>query len=690
MMATTISPVFGQEQSFDQVDNSTFAQETEQPTEETVVSVTIDGKTNDYSSWKDALEKTIKGNKIEVKLYQDVDFTNPGIYSKKVQTSGINLEIETQGADVTLDLNGHNVTNHFKNPYGNYPAKGFTAKLKKGGTFRIVNNAKNKSHFEVEKLGDLSSILNTDIITFIFGENITTTTKTLDLKHVVSKYSDFYLGMNGGFKALQEDGSYNFYTTASDAIGNSKDHRAILVNDYTGDDSFSASSGVKGTVDLNGNTFTTLSTALNFLHSNVDMTIQNGKIQAFNDNPSEDSPNVGLIGDPYQEVSNIKLTLKDVNIESNYYRGFDLHGTDKDLHLTLDHSTLTMTREDYYGIYMPAQESSVTLKNNSTIKAGTGIAVKGGTLNVENSHVLSHGQEFVPSTGAQSGFDETGDAIYVDGSYKFPISVNVKNSEVKSEHAKAMRDLFVAEDSKDTTIVAESGKFSSDVMKYVPDDKAALKVDSNYIIGTAQEVQKEVANANESVEILQGINSIQVPGGVKVENKTGDKVTVNGTEVGKGETITTPAPSTGGGGSTVKLNPVYRAYNPNNGEHLYTLDEKEYKHVASVGWDAEGVAFMAETEKNGQALYRVYNPNSGLHHYTTDETEKNTLVSLGWHDEKVAWYTNKKPQSAPVYRVYNLNDGNHHYTMSKQEKDALVTLGWQFEGIAFRTAPIEK
>ena len=146
----------------------------------------------------------------------------------------------------------------------------------------------------------------------------------------------------------------------------------------------------------------------------------------------------------------------------------------------------------------------------------------------------------------------------------------------------------------------------------------------------------------------------------------------------------------GSGGATVKLNPVYRAYNPNNGEHLYTVDEKEYKHVASVGWDAEGVAFMAEEEKNGQALYRVYNPNSGLHHYTLDEKEKNTLVSFGWHDEKVAWYTSKKPQSAPVYRVYNPNDGNHHYTMNKQEKDVLVSYGWQDEGIAFRTAPIEK
>ena len=153
-----------------------------------------------------------------------------------------------------------------------------------------------------------------------------------------------------------------------------------------------------------------------------------------------------------------------------------------------------------------------------------------------------------------------------------------------------------------------------------------------------------------------------------------------------------PAPNSGSGsgGATVKLNPVYRAYNPNNGEHLYTLDEKEYKHVASVGWDAEGVAFMAEEEKNGQALYRVYNPNSGLHHYTLDEKEKNTLVSLGWHDEKVAWYTSKKPQSAPVYRVYNPNDGNHHYTMNKQEKDVLVSYGWQDEGLAFRTAPIEK
>ncbi|WP_019893427.1 hypothetical protein [Allobaculum stercoricanis] len=178
---------------------------------------------------------------------------------------------------------------------------------------------------------------------------------------------------------------------------------------------------------------------------------------------------------------------------------------------------------------------------------------------------------------------------------------------------------------------------------------------------------------------------------IKVKYKTADgKVVEKDVTVTVTDPVEPSNPGNGSGGATVKLNPVYRAYNPNNGEHLYTVDEKEYKHVASVGWDAEGVAFMAEEEKNGQALYRVYNPNSGLHHYTLDEKEKNTLVSLGWHDEKVAWYTSKKPQSAPVYRIYNPNDGNHHYTMNKQEKDVLVSYGWQDEGIAFRTAPIEK
>lgn len=140
-------------------------------------------------------------------------------------------------------------------------------------------------------------------------------------------------------------------------------------------------------------------------------------------------------------------------------------------------------------------------------------------------------------------------------------------------------------------------------------------------------------------------------------------------------------------GYTEKVeNAVYRAYNPNNGEHLYTTNYDEFMHITNIGWHDEGVSFMTEVNKEGNPVYRVYNPNSGLHHYTTDENEKNTLVSLGWHDEKVSWYASKKPQSAPVFRVYNPNGGQHHYTMNQQEKNALVSYGWHDEGIAFRTS----
>ncbi len=251
-------------------------------------------------------------------------------------------------------------------------------------------------------------------------------------------------------------------------------------------------------------------------------------------------------------------------------------------------------------------------------------------------------------------------------------------------------------ETKADVMAQKKGYFGADGNVANKDNATSTTVQENEV------VNKQEVTANKPVEVQPAPNSGSGSGGatVKVANKdNATSTTVQENEVVNKQEVTAnkpvevqPAPNSGSGsgGATVKLNPVYRAYNPNNGEHLYTVDEKEYKHVASVGWDAEGVAFMAEEEKNGQALYRVYNPNSGLHHYTLDEKEKNTLVSLGWHDEKVAWYTSKKPQSAPVFRVYNPNDGNHHYTMNKQEKDVLVSYGWQNEGIAFRTAPIEK
>ncbi len=129
---------------------------------------------------------------------------------------------------------------------------------------------------------------------------------------------------------------------------------------------------------------------------------------------------------------------------------------------------------------------------------------------------------------------------------------------------------------------------------------------------------------------------------------------------------------------------LFRLYNPNSGEHLYTGSAEEGMNLVEAGWIYEGVAWKIPAE--GLPIHRVYNPNAGDHHYTGSMEEVNNLVSYGWLYEGVAWNTPVK--GVMVYRLYNPNafTGAHHYTPSDEERDYLVSLGWQYEGVAWNGA----
>lgn len=132
---------------------------------------------------------------------------------------------------------------------------------------------------------------------------------------------------------------------------------------------------------------------------------------------------------------------------------------------------------------------------------------------------------------------------------------------------------------------------------------------------------------------------------------------------------------------------LYRLYNPNSGEHLYTSDISEESYLAAIGWVDEAEAW--KTPEKGEPVYRLYNPYAGEHHYTKDVKEKNTLVSLGWQNEGAIFNSDETKKGQPVYREYNPNQEkcNHNYTTSKAEHDHLISLGWIDEGIAFYAAP---
>ncbi len=125
---------------------------------------------------------------------------------------------------------------------------------------------------------------------------------------------------------------------------------------------------------------------------------------------------------------------------------------------------------------------------------------------------------------------------------------------------------------------------------------------------------------------------------------------------------------------------MHRLYNPYSGEHFYTASTVERDHLSSIGWNYEGVGWVAPAE--GDPVYRLYNPYSGDHHYTTSAQERDHLVVVGWVDEGVGW---RSGGEVAVLRQYNpyASTATHNYTIGKVERDHLVSIGWHDEGVGW-------
>lgn len=133
----------------------------------------------------------------------------------------------------------------------------------------------------------------------------------------------------------------------------------------------------------------------------------------------------------------------------------------------------------------------------------------------------------------------------------------------------------------------------------------------------------------------------------------------------------------------VKSTPMYRVYNENNGEHLFTASEKEYNELVAAGWDDEGTAWNAP--ESGAPVMRVYNENSGEHFYTTSAKEYLELKGAGWTQEGVVFFSDVN-QGVAVLRAFNPNAegaGSHLFTTSDKELGEVTTAGWTDEGTAF-------
>lgn len=128
-----------------------------------------------------------------------------------------------------------------------------------------------------------------------------------------------------------------------------------------------------------------------------------------------------------------------------------------------------------------------------------------------------------------------------------------------------------------------------------------------------------------------------------------------------------------------KADAVFRLYNTKNGDHLFTVSNKEANDLNKGGWKYEGVGWYQDP--HGSPVYRLYNSKSGEHFYTASSNEKNNLVKAGWKNEGVAFGSGT---GSPVHRLINWKTGFHFFTISDAEKNSCIKGGWKDEGFNFR------
>lgn len=127
------------------------------------------------------------------------------------------------------------------------------------------------------------------------------------------------------------------------------------------------------------------------------------------------------------------------------------------------------------------------------------------------------------------------------------------------------------------------------------------------------------------------------------------------------------------------MEPIYRLYNPLNGEHLYTPDKNEADTLsASAGWEYEGIIWYAPLK--GERVYRMNNPR-GYHLYTVDTDEVRALKDMEWdvdNEGNPLFYSGGKIK---VYRLYNPVKAAHLLTPDINEYNILEKSGeWVGEG----------
>lgn len=486
--------------------------------------------------------------------------------------------LSVAAANVTIDLNGHNVTSTKDT---SSTSNGYAINIKKpssGATTHTVT-IKNSSQDQAVLSSSVYQIVATS------GNSNATLTVALEGNIVFESTSGsnalgISLGTgsrmadsdtaraavpNGGFLSKSPEGSAYVYGTFANAAKNADGGTVTLLHDYTGSDSIKSGSS-DAVLDLDGHTYTYTGeqTIAEVNYDSASLSVSNGTLMGTNDS----SDGVQML------YSGSSLVLDGVSIEvpGSCY-GIVTNGTKTDNSITLRNSTLNVPAG--YGIYFPST-GLVTIDNSTITAEFSGIQMCAGSLVVKGDGtsitVTGEPQE---KTG-NDGVIADGAAISVvkrDG-YQDLGSVSITGGTFTSASGESAVKAysFNNTDKKENTwdgagdvVAVSGGSFSSEVPADLCADGFSPEKDEdgNYTVAPSESTIATVTNADGSLvgayESLQDAASAVPDGGtvtltedaagngVKVSEGTNFTLDLGGfTYTVDGDTVGSPGTETNG------------------------------------------------------------------------------------------------------------------------------------------------
>lgn len=379
-----------------------------------------------------------------------------------------NQDVTIKVDNAVVDLNGYSITNTAENGYGlEITSDSGFAEGELGVTVR--NSGANTATITAAIPLHAHSGNSMKAMPLTLGEKIELVSREQNgtcIELGTSAYIEYtdeiaaYI-TSGGFLATHDDGKQYVHGSFVQAARNDTNKTAVLLNDYEGTISINSEESL--TLDLNGHTVTSNSTAVIRANTNnATLTVKNGTMVSANGTGAEVGipSNVG-IGDPIV-YNNVTLNLENVDLTANGSDADDYgivtNGTSTGIHINLKGGSVIATNS--IGIYFPPADSTLTI-DGTKITGTTGVAVKGGEVTISgNAEITGTGVASDPDQGADSGVNDTGAAVYVEGNYNREVSVKITGGTFTSEQGTAVQMLEDLSATGEKEIVITGGTYS--------------------------------------------------------------------------------------------------------------------------------------------------------------------------------------------------------------------------------------